>query len=300
VYLIDNGSSDGSIEFVEKHFPWVKIMAFEKNFGFAKAYNRAINECGAELIALLNNDTRVNRRWLQELVKVMSRDKSTIIVGSKLLLYDSPQLLNHAGAKIASIGGGFDVGLYEKDSVEYNVEKPVGAVCGAAMLFKKELFKRIGGFDEDFFAYFEDIDLCWRSWLYGYKVIYVPTSVVYHKLGGSWGRTNPEKAFLCQRNRIVSILKNFELRNILTGLLGSVIYDFTRVIESTLKKRVYIDWIIFEGYIDVMFNLSCVLQKRKTVQSGRILTDKELYSMGLIASFRDGFHEFMRFRSRKY
>jgi GT2 family glycosyltransferase len=162
------------------------------------------------------------------------------------------------------------------------------------------MLEDIGVYDEDFFAYFEDIDLCWRSWLYGYKVIYVPTSVVYHKLGGSWGRTNPEKAFLCQRNRIVSILKNFELRNILTGLLGSVIYDFTRVIESTLKKRVYIDWIIFEGYIDVMFNLSCVLQKRKTVQSGRILTDKELYSMGLIASFRDGFHEFMRFRSRKY
>jgi GT2 family glycosyltransferase len=186
VYLIDNGSSDGSIEFVEKHFPWVKIMAFEKNFGFAKAYNRAINECGAELIALLNNDTRVNRRWLQELVKVMSRDESTIIVGSKLLLYDSPQLLNHAGAKIASIGGGFDVGLYEKDSVEYSVEKPVGAVCGAAMLFRKELFKRIGAFDEDFFAYFEDIDLCWRSWLDGYKVLYVPTSIAQHKFGGFW------------------------------------------------------------------------------------------------------------------
>jgi GT2 family glycosyltransferase len=297
VYVVDNGSVDGSVEYVKGYFPWVKIIAFKENLGFAKAYNEAIKIVDADLIALLNNDTQVDRRWLQELVSAILEDELIAAVGSKILLYDNPQLLNHAGAKITPIGGGFDIGLYDEDCEKYNVKKYVGAACGAAMLVRKDFFLKIKGFDEDFFAYFEDVDFCWRAWLYGHKVIYNPSSVVYHKFSGSWGRKNPYKIFLGQRNKLMAIIKNFELRNMFIGLMILPIYDLFEVIDrGFLRKDIRLIKAKFMGYIETIRNLQQIVQKRTEVQSKRVLFDRNLKSQGYIACLKDCLVEYLKLR----
>jgi len=294
-YVVDNGSVDGSVEYVEGHFPWVKIIAFKENLGFAKAYNEAIKSVDADLVALLNNDTRVDRKWLQELVNAILEDELIAAVGSKILLYDSPRQLNHAGAKITPIGGGFDIGLYDEDCERFNVKKFVGATCGAAMLVRKDLFLKIGGFDDDFFAYFEDTDFCWRAWLCGFKIIYVPDSIIYHKLGGSWGpRKSLVKMFLGEKNRLSTVIKNFEVKNVVRALIISVVYNLTRFfILLKFKHHRGVIAIIKANYW-VLRNFKKIMDKRRIVQKHRKVSDVFLEKTGFLTTLREGFFEFNR------
>ena len=292
VYVVDNGSVDISVEYVKGHFPWVKIIAFRENLGFAKAYNEAIKKVDVDLVALLNNDTRVDRKWLQELVNAILEDGLIAAVGSKILLYDNPQLLNHAGAKITPIGGGFDIGLYRQDASEYNIKKPVGAVCGAAMLVKKDVFLEMGGFDDDFFAYFEDTDFCWRAWLYGYKVIYVPTSVVYHKFGGSWGHSSPEKVFLGEKNRLSSMIKNLEWINLISGLFLTIFFNIIRIMFYSRNRAQNMVLSIIRADLWILKNIRKIMNKR-TLQKKRVSKrDHTLFELGIIASVRESIQEF--------
>jgi hypothetical protein len=288
MYVVDNGSTDGSIEYVKEHFPWAKAIAFRENLGFAKAYNEAIKMVDADLVGILNNDTRVDKRWLQELVNAMLKDESIAAVGSKILLYNDPQLLNHVGAKITPIGGGFDIGLYDKDCERFNVKKYVGAACGAAMLVRKDLFLKIKGFDEDFFAYFEDTDFCWRAWLYGFKVVYVPTAVVYHILGGSWGpRNNPNRLFLGQRNRLISMMKNLELKNLCEAILISLNYDVLRSLILIARRNARGFFALVKANFWVIINLRKIMMKRRIVQSHRKIPDRYLKEKSLMATLKE-------------
>jgi hypothetical protein len=294
VYVVDNGSVDISVEYVKGHFPWVKIIAFRENLGFAKAYNEAIKKVDADLVALLNNDTRVDRKWLQELVNAILEDGLIAAVGSKILLYDNPQLLNHAGAKITPIGGGFDIGLYRQDASEYNIKKPVGAVCGAAMLVKKDVFLEMGGFDDDFFAYFEDTDFCWRAWLYGYKVIYVPTSVVYHKFGGSWGHSSPEKVFLGEKNRLSSMIKNAEWINLISGLFLTIFFNIIRIMFYSRNRAPNMVLSIIRADLWILKNIRKIMNKRILQKKRVVKRDHTLFELGIIASVRESIREFFR------
>jgi GT2 family glycosyltransferase len=294
MYIVDNGSTDGSARYVNEHFPWVRVIAFKENLGFARAYNEAIKSIDTDLVGLLNNDTRVDGRWLQELVNVMLEDKLVAAVGSKILLYDNPQLLNHAGARITPIGGGFDIGLYQKDCKTHDAKKEVGAVCGAAMLVRKNLFVKIGGFDEDFFAYFEDLDLCWRAWLYGFKILYIPTSVVYHKLGGSWGRSSATKVFLGERNRLLSMIKNLESVNLVKALFLSIPYNAIRIILYTRKVVPNRVFSIFKADLWVLRKIGRIMRKRKSILENRSVHDKKLFELGIVASTGECIREFLR------
>jgi GT2 family glycosyltransferase len=299
VYVVDNGSVDGSVEYVRESFPWVKIIAFDENFGFSKAYNKAVRMLDFELIAFLNNDTKVKEDWLKELVLCLVEDESVATVGSKMLLYGSPKLLNHAGTKITLIGGGLSLGAFEQDSERYNAKQIAGAVCGGAMLVRKKYFLEIGGFDEDFFAYFEDVDLCWRAWLYGFKVMYCPASVVQHKLGGSFGKKNPSKTFLGVRNRLMTIFKNFGIINMLKGLLLSIVYDVFRVISEFAKNgNAMLIIAIFRGYITVFINLKVVLKKRKRIQAKRVRSDGNLWQLGVVATVKESIVEYLKLHEK--
>jgi GT2 family glycosyltransferase len=297
VYVVDNASVDGSVEYVRGSFPWVKIIAFDENFGFSKAYNKAVRRVNSELIAFLNNDTKVEEDWLKELVLCMLEEASVVAVGSKMLLYGNPALLNHAGTKITQIGGGFSIGAYEKDTLKYNVKKIVGAVCGGAMIVRKYSFLENGCFDEDFFAYFEDVDLCWRFWLCGFKVMYCPASVVYHKLGSSWGpRNNPFRLLQGQRNRLIAMIKNLEFRNVLFGLIIAFLYDFIEVLFLVNRKDIKCIKMKVKAYCWVANNLGFILQKRLVIQRNRLVSDKWLLNAGLMASFKEAIREYMRLR----
>lgn len=297
VYIVDNASSDGSIDYVRLNFPFVKVIAFDRNYGFAEAYSKAIQAVYYEYIALLNNDTRVDFDWLRELVKAIRSDDKIVASGSKILLDQDEKKLNHAGGKLTPLGGGFDIGLFEEDSELYSHMRYVGCVCGAAMLIKRDAFLRIGGFDPHFFAYFEDVDFCWRAWLYGLKILYVPSSIVYHRFGGTWGsRTSAKRMFLGERNRLLTAFKNLNRSNLVKALAILIFFNAVRLVSLLRNRRYKSALSILAGDRWIIQNLGSVLHKRRIVQSRRVVSDDFLIKRDLIASLWEGFSEFQRLR----
>jgi GT2 family glycosyltransferase len=254
-----------------------------------------------QYVAFLNDDTRVDRNWLFELVKNIEKSDNIFAVGSKILFFNNPKMINHAGASISIIGAGIDEGIFDYDSPKYNKMKYVGAVCGAGMLVNKAIFNQLGGFDADYFAYFEDLDLCWRAWLYGYKVLYIPTSIIYHKFGGTWGdRYSYKRIYLCQKNKIFNVIKNYEKINILKAFSINFFYDIIRVLMFIKEKQYKNILAIYKGTIDTIKKIHIMLDKRSIIKKHRVLKDKDLYKKGLILSLNKSIKEFIRLNLNEY
>jgi len=187
VILIDNGSTDGSVEFVRNSYSEVEIIALDKNYEFAKANNIGIKKAleeGAQFIALLNNDTKVEKNWLSELVRVMESNSKIGICASKMLKMDNPQILDSTGH--AFIDGIIrDRGSGELDRGQYDTKLEVVGGCAGAALYRREMLDEIGLFDEQFGFNYEDVELSWRAYRYGWKARYVPQAIVYHLRSGS-------------------------------------------------------------------------------------------------------------------
>lgn len=262
VYLLDNCSSDDSLAYTKANFAWVKIIALPKNLGFAKGYNEAIKCVGAELVAILNNDTKVEVDWLRPLVASIMVDQKRVAVGSKIFFYTRPGVVNHAGAKITLLGGGFDIGFNELDNRRFNVAKPVGAVCGCSMLVRRKLFLALGGFDEYLSSYFEDVDFCWRAWQCGFTVFYEPASVVYHKRGGSWSQKRWLSTYLIERNRLFTMIKFFDGSRLLQSCLLSVPYTASKIASFSAKKNVVGIMAILEANLWVLFNFRGLYRRK--------------------------------------
>jgi GT2 family glycosyltransferase len=299
IYLIDNASSDGSSEYVEQNFPMVKIIRFEKNLGFAKAYNIAIRMIDADYIALLNDDTKAHPKWLEELVKAALEDEKAGALGSLILFLDHPNIVQHAGGMITPIGSGIDIG-FGRPLHEVDLRKRyVGYVCGAAMLVKKEVFEKVGGFDDDYFAYFEDVDLCWRMWLQGYKVVLVPTSVAYHKYGGSWGgRHSPQRLYLNHINKLRNTMKNFEIVNCIKGLMLNAFFDISRLVLLGRYKRIDSMKSIIKAWKSFIRDLKAVYNKRIYMQKKRKIRDSFIVKY-LLCPLSYGIKEYLRLDFKK-
>jgi len=205
IILVDNGSNDGSIEFVREKYPEVKITKLDKNYGFAKGNNigmkEALKDKDVKYIALLNNDTKVDKNWLSELVKVVASDEKIGICTSKILRMD--KLTIDSTGHVLRLGMLADRGRNKIDRGQYDDKLDIFGACAAACLYKREMLEEIGLFDESFFAYYEDAELSWRAYKNGWKARYVPTSVVYHKGGGTSKKNKEferEMGFLCARN----------------------------------------------------------------------------------------------------
>jgi len=213
--LVDNGSKDRSVEYIEVKFPNVRILRNSQNRGFAEANNQAAKAAKGEILAFLNNDMKVHPLWLRKLVdKFMASSEDLACVSSKILNYD--------GNKIDFIGGGFTpfgisfqihfgMPIEGVNEESRESEKELLFPCGGAMAIKKEVYLNSGGFDEDFFAYLEDVDLGWRLRIMGYRILYVPQSIVYHRHRGT-GKNIPshQMEFMFERNRLYTIIKNAE------------------------------------------------------------------------------------------
>lgn len=205
VILVDNGSNDGSIEFVKEKYPEVKIIKLDKNYGFAKGSNigmkEALKDKDVKYIALLNNDTKVDKIWLSELVKVAENEEKIGICTSKILRMD--KLTIDSTGQVLRLGMLVDRGHNKIDRGQYDDKSDIFSACAAACLYKREMLGEIGLFDESFFAYYEDAELSWRAYKNGWKARYVPTSIVYHKGGGTSKKSKEferEMGFLCARN----------------------------------------------------------------------------------------------------
>ncbi len=292
--LVDNASSDNSIEYVKNNFPFVRIVPLDKNYGFAEGSNIGACNAKGEFIVFLNNDTMVKKQWLTELVKGVTRDDSIATCGSKMFFYGG-NVINHAGAALTFLGNGYDIGFGQKDSADFDIEKAVGSTCGGSMIIRKKIFDQLGGFDPDHFACAEDVDLCYRAWIYGFKNVYVPASIVYHKYGGTLGkRQSAWRVYVCQKNRLVNMLKNFETPNVLKGFFISRPYDSFRFVFFLYRKEMKIAFSLVKAYIDVFRSLDRILQKRKIIQENRKVSDSALVRMGVLTSLTDGIKEFFR------
>jgi len=228
--IVDNGSRDGSVEFIQEEYPSIKIIRNKKNLGFARANNQAARAAAGDYIAFLNNDTRVDSRWLTGLLKPIYKSREIAASGSKVLSMDG-QSLDFVGGMINFEGKGFqiDYGKSSEDD-DHNIPKFLPFVNGGAMMINKKVFLEAGGFDEDFFAYYEDVDLGWRLWVLGYKVIFAPDSIVYHQHHGTSRIFSEDRLrFLKERNSLYSVFKNYDDINLSRALSGTLANIFNRV-----------------------------------------------------------------------
>jgi len=239
IYFLDNNSTDRSLELIKSKYPKVNIISYNKNYGYAYSYDNAIRAINEKYVAVLNNDTCVHEDWLIELYKAIIEDDNIAICGSKLISYYNNIIIEHAGGLINPIGGGIDIGRGQVDKKEYSKKKYVGFACGGGALIDKNIYHSIGGFDNKFFLYHEDVDICWRSWLSGYKVLYVPTSIVYHYGGGTAGKIeSPFRIYHSQKSRLRCLLKNSEFKGIIKGLIATFIFDLYRIIKYAFKFEI--------------------------------------------------------------
>ena len=213
VYLVDNGSTDGSVDYVQKNFPRVKVMLNNKNLGFAEGYNKAIAKVDTDYVVLLNNDTEVlNPNWIKHLIDVAFNNPKIAAVACKMVSMEDPSRLDSVGGMGIPFWRGFvDIGRDELDRGQYDREsfEPF-AFCGGAGLIKRSIFMKLGGFDEKFFLYMEDVDLSWRLRLFGYRVAFMPKAKVSHHFSGSSRSKaiDARKLYYCHRNLLRSIIKN--------------------------------------------------------------------------------------------
>lgn len=221
IVVADNGSTDGSLQLLAEKFPTVKVDAFEKNYGFAGGYNKALKNINSEYYVLLNSDVEVAEGWLSTLYDYMTNNPDVAACQPKILSYYRRNYFEYAGAA----GGFIDkygypycrgriFGVVEEDTGQYDDIKDVFWASGACLFIRSADYWDAGGLDEEFFAHMEEIDLCWRLKSRGKRIVCVPQSVVYHIGGGTLNAEHPRKTYLNFRNNLLMLYKNLPHKNI--------------------------------------------------------------------------------------
>lgn len=218
VIFVDNGSSDGSCSFVAANYPWVHIIELPENFGFCRAVNEGIRASRAPYVLLLNNDTEVQSDFVEEMLLAIKRHGKAFSCGAKMVQYHDRDRLDDAGDFYCALGWSFARGK-DKDIHSCDREDKVFSACGGAAIYRRKVFERIGYFDEEHFAYLEDMDIGYRARIYGYENWYAPKAVVYHVGSGTSGsRYNQFKTRYSSRNNVYLIYKNMPFLQIILNL----------------------------------------------------------------------------------
>ena len=222
ILFVDNASTDESVDFAKKKFgndARLRMIQCQENFGFAKGNNIGVKHAKGKYLIFLNTDTEVSPAWLSELVTIMENDSTLGAAQSRLMRLDSPQLFDSVGDIMDYYGGAFSMGHGEKDDGQYNIITEIFSAKGAAFIVKRSIFENVGMFDSKFVSFLEDVDLCWRIWLNGYRIVYAPKSVVYH-LGGATLKKLPKELIVSstirsRRNQVIMMIKNYDFKNII-------------------------------------------------------------------------------------
>ncbi len=238
VFVADNGSTDDSMEFLVENFPEVNLLVAKENYGFAGGYNYFLEQIKADYYVLLNSDVEVSENWIAPVIELMESDETIAACQPKILAHYDKSLFEHAGGSggwMDSLGYPFCRGRVfselETDEGQYDDVQEIFWATGAAMFIRGELYDKFEGLDDEYFAHMEEIDLCWRLKLAGYKNMVAPQSVVYHVGGGTLPPTSPRKVYLNFRNSILTLLKNepsskliwlIPTRLVMDGLAGAL------------------------------------------------------------------------------
>jgi GT2 family glycosyltransferase len=270
VLLVDNGSEDDSVAFVREHFPFVKCLILPENRGFVAAVNAGIGACASPWLFLLNNDTEVEEHCLERLLAATKLYTGTDSFALKMVNFHDRAILDGAGDAALRAGVGYRLGTMEQDQGQYEEDRPVFGACAGAALYSRRLFDQIGLFDEDFFAYLEDVDVNFRACRAGLKCRYLAKAVVYHVGSASSGaRISPLTVRLSTRNSFFVGAKNYSLPSLPRLLPAMLIYQIAWLI-FVIKKRQFIPWL--QGFIQA---LPALPRMRRKFRRGTALADGE-------------------------
>jgi GT2 family glycosyltransferase len=297
IVVADNGSADDSVVYLREQYPRVRVVELGKNWGFAEGYNRALAAVDAPWAVMLNNDATLAPDWVERLLAVAERVPRAAILGGKLLFSGrgNARVIQSAGAKFTDSGAAFEIGMGEPDQGQYDRSALVASIPGAALLIKREVFFALGGFDPRYFAYLEDVDLCWRAWLAGYEVHYVPEAVAFHRYGQSGGgRASPFRIKWMERNRLANMFKHLEPASLAQALVISALYDLYRVLEFIARGHLTGLCALVAGNRAFWKDLRPILTERARIQRDRRISDRALRQRGLLVPVLTSFREYRR------
>lgn len=280
VIFVDNGSEDKSVSFVKDNFPEVNLITLDKNYGFAKGNNIGIEEAfkdkDVQYIALLNVDTRVESQYLKELIKAIESDSQVGSCQPKMLSLVNPKIIDAIGISITRDGGAIQIGYCTEDIGQHNQVKEVFGACAGAALYRREMLDQIGLFDEDFFAYYEDVDLVLRARLAGWKCMYVSTAIVYHKHASTYEEGSSMIRYFCERNRYYYIIKNVPIDIVLKFLIKQPLNIILTILKYSKDKKFLMLRYYLKGNLAGIKNIPKMFKKRNDLRAIYIVKEEEL------------------------
>nr|HID12986.1 glycosyltransferase family 2 protein [Anaerolineae bacterium] len=277
VIVADNGSTDGSLDLLARDYPWVRVLPLGENRGFARACNAGMRAAQGEFVVLLNNDTEADPRWLAEVVAAFQRHPEAGIVASRMLLFDRRDTFHTAGDFYRVDGIPGNRGVWKRDEGQYDREEYVFSACGGSAAYRRAMLEQVGLLDEDFFFSCEDVDLAWRAQLAGWRCVYAPRAVVYHKLSATGGGTTA--SFYDGRNFIYLLTKDYPgdlWRTHWRAILGAQL----RITAEALRAwRGAAARARLRGQLAGLLGLPRMLRKRRAVQRSRTVDRSYLESI---------------------
>jgi GT2 family glycosyltransferase len=303
VVVVDNASADGSLDLIVRKFgadSRLKVVANRQNLGFAEGCNRGAGTAKGQYLIFFNYDTEVERDAIENLVAALEENASIGAAQSKLLMMSDKKMLDGAGDFTSIAGWPYSRGIFEIDQGQYDSRTEIFSARGAAMIVRKVIFEEIGGFDSDYFMYYEDVDLSWRVRLRGHTIVFVPDSVVYH-LGG--GQPKGPKGVVSNqysgRNYIATLVKNLELRNLLVYGSAHIVVHLSTIVLYLLQGRVHDALGLILALPKAIVDLPFMWRKRQVVQRFRVVSDKEIFRDVLKISTTDYLRYVARRRSAR-
>ncbi|MEO2051959.1 MAG: glycosyltransferase family 2 protein [Allomuricauda sp.] len=270
IYVVDNASTDGSVAFLKENYPTIGLVQNYGNGGFAKGYNDGLQSVEADIYCLLNSDVEVTPNWLEPIKETFEKFPEAAIIQPKILDLMQKDHFEYAGAAggfIDMLGYPFCRGRIfqsiEKDEGQYNDIREVFWATGACMFIKPEVFWELNGFDEDYFAHQEEIDLCWRAKNAGHKVYYVGLSSVYHLGGSTLSNMNPKKTYLNFRNSLYSITKNLPRKKAFPIILLRLLMDGIAAARFIFQLKLDHCWAILKAHFSFYAHFGKMYKKRE-------------------------------------
>ncbi len=272
IYVADNGSGDQSVRLLKDKFPEAGIIPLGKNYGFAGGYNRALQQVEADYFILLNSDVEVTPHWMEPCIRMLEEDETLVAVQPKILSFEKPHQFEYAGAAggfIDKFGYPFCRGRIlnrmEPDLGQYNKPTPVFWASGACMFIKANAFREVNGFDADFWAHMEEIDLCWRLKNRGYRIAYQPESVIFHLGGGTLSYKNPKKVYLNFRNNLFLLFKNLPPHKFHRIFFTRMVLDGVAAVKFLTGLHFYSFGAVLRAHASFYRNLPALIKKRKNL-----------------------------------
>ncbi|ALM47554.1 glycosyl transferase family 2 [Flavobacterium psychrophilum] len=271
IYVADNASTDESVAFIKVAYPEIRIIHNKGNYGYAKGYNEALQGVKEEIYALVNSDVEVTEGWLNPIIELFEADNETVIIQPKILDYKNKTHFEYAGAAGGFIdrygfpfcrGRIFDT--IEEDRGQYDDTTEIFWASGACFFIRRKVFNELRGFDEDFFAHQEEIDLCWRAFNKNYKVRFCSESVIYHVGGATLKTENPRKTFLNFRNSLWMMIKNLPTSKLFTVLFIRLLFDSIAGIRFLLQGKFAHLWAILSAHFQFYLRFFHFLNKRES------------------------------------